>query len=322
MTRPKKIFIDGVAGTTGLLIRSLLEPRARAGEISIVSIPDHREVAQRQDAFADADLSILCVPDDVARGAVTLLQGAGTRVIDASSAHRTHHAWVYGFPELGAEQRARIAAARFVTNPGCYAAGAVAILRPLVAAELIDPARSVTITGAAGYSAGGKSLIERYEAGGERFALAHAFTAHSIDAKHKHAGEIRHHAGLRATPVFLPHVVGVPRGMMISIGFSRDALRGDRAAVQRIYERAYGWDGSKVVVAPPGAAGRRLDLGAFAAINATGAGVIDTITLHIAGWDAGDDDGQVTVFALLDNLGKGAATQAIQNAALMLDLPP
>lgn len=321
MTRPKKIFIDGVAGTTGLLIRSLLEPRARAGEISIVSIPDHREVAQRQDAFAGADLSILCVPDEVARGAVTLLRGTSTRVIDASSAHRTDPAWVYGFPELGAEQRARIAAARFVTNPGCYAAGAVAILRPLAAARLIDPARSVTIVGAAGYSAGGRSLIERHAAGGEPFALAHAFTAVSLDAKHKHAGEIRHHAGLEATPVFLPHVVGVPRGMMISVAFGEGGLRGDRAAVRQTYERAYGWDGSKVVVAPPDSPGRRLDLGAFAAINATGAGVVDTITLHVAGWEA-DGEGQVTVLALLDNLGKGAATQAIQNAALMLDLPP
>lgn len=314
-----RIFIDGAAGTTGLLIRSLLEPRARAGALSIIAIPDHRDEARRAAAFAEADLAILCLPDEAARAAIPLLEGARTRVIDASSAHRTDPSWVYGFPELASEQRERIRGARRVSNPGCYAVGAVSILRPLVDAGVLDPERAVTILGVSGYTGGGKSLIERFEAGGAPFAQANAFAAYSIHARHKHVEEIRSHAGLRAAPVFLPHVVGVPRGMMVCVPFGGGAIAGGRAAVHAILERAYGARASKVQVAPLDPAARRLGFADFADINATGAGVIDTITLHVHGWEEGGE-GQVVVYALLDNLGKGAATQAIQNLELMLGL--
>ena len=316
-----RIFIDGATGTTGLLIRSLLEPRARAGELSIVAIPDHRDERRRAEAFAEADLSILCLPDEVARAAIPLLEGTRTRVLDASSAHRTDPAWVYGFPELAPEQPARIRGARRVSNPGCYAVGAVSILGPLVGAGVLDPDRPVTIVGVSGYTGGGKPMIERFEAGGAPASRVNAFAAYSVNARHKHTEEIRRHAGLRAAPIFLPHVIDVPRGMMVCVPLSRGAIDADRAAVQAIFERAYAGPASKVRVAPPDAAARRLGFAEFAAINGTGGtgGVIDTLTLHVHGWEEGDE-GQVVVYALLDNLGKGAATQAIQNLTLMLGL--
>jgi len=315
----KHVFVDGAAGTTGLTLLELLAPMEARGELRLVPIEHRRDPAQRLRAHAAADLGILCLPDDAARETMALLDGRGGRVLDASSAHRTTEGWTYGFAELTADQPARIATAQRVSNPGCYATAALALIRPLRDAELVAADQLLTIVGVSGYTGGGSRLIARHQAGGADFALANVLGAYSLGARHKHVAEIQRYGRLDVEPVFLPHVVNVPRGLMVSIVL-RDL---DVAAVQEAYQRAYLRDGSKVRIVPRVDGLKRLDFGRFVALNQPNsvAPPQDDVELHVTGWDQ-DGARQVTVHALLDNLGKGAATQAIQNLRLMLGMSP
>lgn len=311
-----KIFIDGAGGTTGLVIAGLLEPLVQAGKIELISIAHHRDATERRAAYAAADLTVLCLPDDEARAAMELMKGTKTRVLDASSAHRTEEGWVYGLPELVDGQPEAIHAAKYVSNPGCFATGAILLLRPLVEAGLLSRDACVTILGVAGYSAGGKEAIARQAAtGGD---LGNAFTAVSLNAPHKHVPEIQKYAALETPPLFVPTVVDVPRGMMVSIAFNRASLKGGLAKVRAAYEAAY--DGKSAVHVMDEAA-RRLDFSRFAALNEKGATAApqDTVDIHVNGWE-NEEAGEVRVTALFDNLGKGAGTQAVQNIKLMLGL--
>lgn len=314
----KKIFIDGAAGTTGLLIESLLKPWEDAGAISLITIEDRKDTEQRKAAFAQADLSVLCLPDDAAREAVSLLP-PGARVLDASSAHRVTPGWTYGLPELNDAQPAAIAAAERVSNPGCFATGAVTILRPLTDAGLIDADERITITGVSGYSGGGKKMIALYEGGDEAFALSNVFNAVSLNAPHKHLAEIQRYAGLEKAPIFLPSVVDACRGMIVGVTLAAEQLHGSLEDVRRVLEAAYNRPDSKITVCPSDPTASRLGFEDFIAINQAGAPPLDTLRLHISGWEA-NGERQVSVHAVLDNLGKGAATQAMQNIMLMLGL--
>ena len=202
-----KIFIDGQAGTTGLGITQRLE--AMPG-IALVTLDEaHRKDASaRRDAMAEADLTVLCLPDEAAREAVALAP-EGTRILDASSAHRTTDGWVFGFPELGSAQAQKIAQARLVSNPGCYATGSIALLYPLVEAGLLPPDHDVTIHAVSGYSGGGKSLIAAHEAEG-----GPAFEAYALGLAHKHVPEIMLRSGLTRRPIFAPAVGHFAQGML------------------------------------------------------------------------------------------------------------
>jgi N-acetyl-gamma-glutamyl-phosphate reductase len=316
-----KIFIDGAEGTTGMVIRGLLAPFEKAGKISLINVKDRKDPAQRKAAYQAADLAVMCLPDDAARAAMEFVKGAKTRVLDASSAHRTAAGWVYGFPELSKGQAKKIANARFVSNPGCFATGAVSLLRPLVDAKLIDSRKALTVFGVSGYTGGGKKMIARFEAGAgdENFAAANAVGAYSINERHKHVREIEKHAGLKTAPLFMPHVVNLPRGMIVSAAFNRAALKGTILDVQRAYESAYAREAGAVKILPLETTDRRLDFSRFALLNRKGSKEppLPTLEIYVKGWKEGGD-GQVTVFASLDNLGKGAGVQAVQNIRLML----
>ena len=162
-----KVFIDGASGTTGLEIRDRLAGRS---EFSVVQLPDadRKDARARAAALNDADVVILCLPDEAARDAVALIENPSVRVIDASSAHRVAPGWIYGFPELEKDQRAKIASAKRVSNPGCWPTGFLALVRPLVRAGIVPADFPLTVTGVSGYSGGGKSMIEEFEA--EEFA--------------------------------------------------------------------------------------------------------------------------------------------------------
>ena len=155
------VFIDGEAGTTGLQIRARLEPRS---EIELISLPDERrkDADARAEALNAADAVVLCLPDAAAREAVTLIDNDRTRVIDASTAHRVAQFWTYGFPEMPG-QRDAIRRARRVSNPGCYATGVIALVRPLVDAGLLPADWPLSVNAVSGYSGGGKAMIAEFE---------------------------------------------------------------------------------------------------------------------------------------------------------------
>ena len=307
---PPKIFIDGEAGTTGLQIRETL---ADVAGVALVSLPaaQRKDVEAKKSLLNDVDVVILCLPDGAAKETVALiddLTGPKPRIIDASTAHRVAPGWTYGYPELTAGQAAAIAAADRVANPGCYATGAIALLRPLVEAELIPPAYPLTINAVSGYSGGGKTMIEAYEAGS-----APAFELYGLAGDHKHLPEIAAHSGLTRRPIFVPSVGNFKQGMLVSIPIWLDQLPGkpDLAALSGALAKHYA--GSTYVSVLPFADQSHV-AGRLEALSLNGTNFMQ---VHVFGNQA---HGQAVLVAKLDNLGKGASGAAVQNLKLMLGI--
>ncbi|MBU0668784.1 MAG: N-acetyl-gamma-glutamyl-phosphate reductase [Alphaproteobacteria bacterium] len=301
---PHSVFVDGAAGTTGL---EILERLAGRGGVTLIELDESRrkDESARREALNEADFAILCLPDEAARQAMELLDpAAGTRVIDASSAHRTTEGWCYGFPELVG--RGRVAEARRVSNPGCYPTGFLALVAPLVRAGLLPADWPYTVNAVSGYSGGGKSLIERFETRG-----APAFRAYGYDMAHKHGPEMKMHAGLEHGVIFAPAVVPAYRGMIVEVPLHLGAMTGEpsaealRAALEDFYAD------SPVVSVDTGSVPSELNLDVDAPPS-------DGMELFVfgnaGGWNA-------RLVARLDNLGKGASGAAIQSLNLMCGLP-
>ena len=298
------VYIDGKEGTTGLQIYDRLSGRE---DINLLLIDDdkRKDITERKKYLNGADIVFLCLPDGAAAEAVGLIDNPGTRVIDASTAHRTSAGWVYGFPELLAGQRQRIKFAKRVADPGCHASGFLAAAAPLTELGILPKDYPVTCYSLTGYSGGGKKMIAQYEAEGKETALFSP-RIYGTGLKHKHLPEMQAYSGLEHPPVFCPIVDDYYSGMATALMLHNRLLKGQPTAedVCEILARYY--EGETLVTVAP------FDReGSFLAANAL-AGT-DRMEISVSG-----HEGQTLIVARFDNLGKGASGAAVQNMNLML----
>ncbi len=297
------VYIDGKEGTTGLQIYDRIGAR---DDITLLLIDEdkRKDPVERQKLMNAADLVFLCLPDAAAREAVTLVTNPATRIIDASTAHRTSPGWDYGFAELSPRHRAAIQASRRVANPGCHASGFIAIVYPLVACGLLPPDALLSCHSITGYSGGGKKMIAQYEAP-DRPAELDSPRQYGLSQTHKHLPEMQKLCGLAYAPIFNPIVADFYKGMAVSVPL-HSAWVGGRSAEEVRQALAAHYEGQALVhVAPEVVCDGMLASNPLAGTN--------EMELCVCG-----NAERMTVVARFDNLGKGACGAAVQNMNLML----
>jgi N-acetyl-gamma-glutamyl-phosphate reductase len=297
-----QVFVDGAVGTTGLEIAGRLEGRLDL-EIVLLDEAQRKDATARRDALNAADVVILCLPDDAAREAVSLIDNPHTRVIDASTAHRTASGWVYGFHEIDPDGKRKIASAMRVSNPGCYPTGFLALIVPLLRAGVIPAEWPISVNAVSGYSGGGKAMIAEFESGN----APTAWRSYGLTLAHKHVSEMQRHSGLVHAPLFAPSVANSYRGMIVDVPLLTGLMRDGPTphVIRAILRKAYA-DCALINLIED------FDEAALAIEYAAGT---DRLDLFVFG---SDDGTQVRLVAALDNLGKGAAGAAVQSLNLMI----
>lgn len=313
MTVPN-VYIDGQSGTTALKISEILSDRK---DLQILRLPDQlrKDEHARRDAIAQADVAILCLPDEAAVQAAQWAAASTTRVIDASTAHRVSDDWIYGLPEIGSEFRESIRAASFVANPGCYPTSAILLLRPLIEERILCPDSPIVIHALSGYSGGGRKLIERWERDVVELNSLPYSALYALDRVHKHIPEMMKYSGLKVEPQFLPRVGAFLQGMRIEIPVHAFLLQhnGEKFAnaafavlseryrdEQFIEVKSGQWEGVTEFQFDPR--------------KCNGTNQVDlSVVQH--------PSGHIVLIGILDNLGKGASGAAVQSLNLMLGFP-
>jgi N-acetyl-gamma-glutamyl-phosphate reductase len=304
-----KVFIDGEAGTTGLQIRERLEGRR---DIELVSIDPamRKDADERRRLLNSVDAVILCLPDDAAIEAVALIENDAVKVIDASTAHRVAPDWTYGFAEMSKDQRGKIAAAKRISNPGCYPTGFIALVRPLVEAGLVPRGWQFFCNAVSGYSGGGKAMIAEFEDETSPNYTRAPYRIYAMAQKHKHVPEMQTYAGLARAPIFMPSVARYRQGMIVEVPLALQALPSPPTLRDVHAALAHAYAGERYVeVASLEAAG------ALKTLDPEGLNGTNELKLFVFG-----HDGEARLVALLDNLGKGASGAAVQNLNIALSL--
>jgi len=299
-----KVFIDGREGTTGLQIYDRLIER---NDIELLHIEEskRKDIKERKRLINEADLVFLCLPDDAARESVSLIENSNTRVIDASTAHRTHKDWVYGFAELSQHHRDKIRNSKRVANPGCHATGIIASVYPLITLNIMPHDYPLTCISLTGYSGGGKSMINAYE--NEKTHEMYAPRMYGLNLEHKHLPEIIHVTGLTSLPIFCPIVDDYYSGIATTITLHNNRLTGKHTAEGIRQNLADYYFGEELISVAP-------ELGSGMLESNWGAGT-DNMELTVSG-----NDELTAITARFDNLGKGASGAAVQNMNIMLEL--
>ena len=300
-----KVYIDGKDGTTGLQIYDRLSARADI-DLLLIDETKRKDRLERKKLMDAADIVFLCLPDAAAIEAVDLIESPTTRVIDASTAHRTNPDWDYGFPELSGAHRAAIQNSKRVANPGCHATGFISVVYPLVAMGLLPKDECLSAFSLTGYSGGGKKMIAQYEAADKETALF-APCPYGMGQSHKHLPEMQKICGLDNKPVFTPIVDDYYKGMATTVPLHMSQLNGV-STLAEVRQKLADYYGGQTLV-------RVADTTDTAKLYANAQAGKDTLVLYVAG-----NDEQFTVTALFDNLGKGASGAAVQNMNLMLGL--
>ena len=291
----KKVFIDGSAGTTGLRIAERLACRK---DIQIIKLPEalRKDQEARKQALNDADIAFLCLPDDAAREAVSLVDNPDTVIIDASTAHRTLPDWAYGFPELSAFHEEKIRSSKRIALPGCHASGFIALVYPLIEAGLLDKKTLVTCHSVTGYSGGGKKMIADYESE-ERDMLLGAPRQYGLTQQHKHLKEMQGITGLETAPIFTPIVADFYSGMTVTVPLFQSQIKGGVEDIKRIYAQKYAGDIVQYVESED-------DNGFLSGLKESKK---DGMKITVAG-----NEERILLIASYDNLGKGASGAAVE----------
>ena len=298
----KKVFIDGSAGTTGLRIYERLSARA---DIQLLRLPEEKrkDIAARKQMLSAADLVFLCLPDDAAREAVSLIENDKVTVIDASTAHRTLEGWAYGFPELSAAHRQKVLCSKRIAVPGCHASGFIALVYPLIQAGILDKDSQLFCHSITGYSGGGKKMIGEYEAD-EVNALLGAPRQYGLTQQHKHLKEMKAVCGLENAPIFTPIVSNFYSGMTVTVPLFKEQLKkGSIEEIKAVYQAAY----AEGLVQYK----ESVDEGGF--ISGAALSKKDNMWVSVAG-----NEERILLVACYDNLGKGASGAAIECMNLTL----
>lgn len=306
-----KVFVDGQAGTTGLKIHERLASRS---DIELLKIPEEKrkDIETRREYLNNADIVFLCLPDDAARESVSLVINDKTKIIDASTAHRTNPDWAYGLPELSIAHRSRIESSKRVANPGCHATGFNIAMYPLVHEGIISKEYPVTCHSVTGYSGGGNKLINQYENTENRKEFFTSSRHYALGLTHKHLPEMQKISGLAYSPHFQPIIGDFYQGMAVSVPlFKRQLDKKLTAKEMQEFFSAY-YENQHFIKVMPFESAAYLDDGCF---NPMACNNTNRAELFVFG-----NDEQILIITRLDNLGKGASGAAVQNMNIMLGI--
>ena len=297
-----RVFVDGQEGTTGLRIDEFLAKRSDV-EVLRIDPEKRKDAAERARLLNAADVAFLCLPDVASREAAAMLTNSNTCLIDASTAHRTAPGWVFGMPELSPKQRAAIRSSKRISNPGCHATGFILLMRPLVDTGLVPATTVVMATSITGYSGGGKSMIQDYQAGGVVPPAMLAPRPYALSLQHKHVPEMMMHTGLAAAPIFMPIVGPFYKGMTVTVPLDLTTLGCTAATLHAALEARYA--GERFAQVMPLRDAATLQAGFFDVQGSNDTNRVDIFVFA--------SDTQALLMARLDNLGKGASGAAVQS---------